>query len=499
LSAILAERPEAGHEIVVVDDASTDSTPEVLQEFGDAVRVVRRPENGGFATACNDGAAAARGDFLVFLNNDTLPREGWLDALVAHAELHPPAAVIGSKLLYPNDTVQHAGVVICQDGNPRHLYAGFPADHPAVNKARRFQAVTAGCALIRRRAFEQVGGFDAVFRNCLEDADLCLRLGELGWEVWYCPTSVLYHLESVSRGRRSKDIERNAMLFRARWAEKAHRDDLDYYRQDGLLRVRYEDTYPVGFELSPDVAVLRDEDRVEERERILDTRSRQVAELLKETVRLTARIAELELGGVRSSAAGPHANADTGLPGGDIGERSEQIEMQIHDLQENIATLLRIKGANGSTPGGAVGFEASEYLAYRKLVQRIRELVASRVPQGATLVVASKGDDALLELAGVTAWHFPRDDSGTYAGHYPSDDDGAIAQLEELRDRGAAYFLLPATALWWRTEYPGFGKHLDEQYSAIAEEPETGVLYALGGRRRARLSALWRLLGGRRS
>ena len=163
---------------------------------------------------------------------------------------------MGAKLLFPNETIQHAGVVVCQDGNPRHLYAGFPAAHRAVNVSRRFQAVTAACMLVRRETFDAAGGFDEAFRNCLEDTDLCLKAGEAGYEVHYCHESVLYHLESVSRGRRSKEIERNAKLFRERWNGRARRDDIDYYVADGLLKVRYRDVYPVGVELAPELAFV---------------------------------------------------------------------------------------------------------------------------------------------------------------------------------------------------------------------------------------------------
>ena len=180
LDAIPADPPATPFEIVVVDDASTDETPALLAERSGAVRTLRREQNGGFATACNDGAAAAQGELLVFLNNDTEPHPGWLDALVAHADAHPEAAAVGAKLLFPDGSVQHAGVVVCQDGRPRHLYAGFPADHPAVHKPRAFQAVTAACMLVRRAAFERAGGFDPAFRNSLEDVDLCLRLRESG-------------------------------------------------------------------------------------------------------------------------------------------------------------------------------------------------------------------------------------------------------------------------------------------------------------------------------
>ena len=182
--------------------------------------------------------------------------------------------------------------MVCQDGNPRHLYAGFPAGHPAVNVSRRFQAVTAACMLVRREAFEQARGFDEAYRNCLEDTDLCLRAGEAGYEVHYCHESVLYHLESVSRGRRSKEIERNAKLFRERWKGRARRDDIDYYVADGLLKVRYRDVYPVGFELAPELAFVSGAGR-EAIDRLIEQQSREVVDLLKETVRLTALAAEL--------------------------------------------------------------------------------------------------------------------------------------------------------------------------------------------------------------
>ncbi len=118
-------------EIIVVDDGSSDETPQVLQEFGDQIGVATRAENEGFAAACNAGAAVSKGEYIVFLNNDILPQRSWLDNLVRYADQHPGAAAVGSKLLFANDTIQHAGVVVCQDGYPLPRRSGIPGPSPA--------------------------------------------------------------------------------------------------------------------------------------------------------------------------------------------------------------------------------------------------------------------------------------------------------------------------------------------------------------------------------
>jgi GT2 family glycosyltransferase len=293
LSSLEATLPAHLHiEVVVVDDASSDATQEVLARHAGRVGVVRHETNRGFASACNSGAASTAGDYLVFLNNDTQGTPGWLEALVRYAEAHEEAGAIGSKLLFPNGTVQHAGVVIRQDGFPHHIYAGFPNEHPAVNRSRRFQSVTAACALIRRDAFDEIGGFDEEFRNGYEDVDLCLRLAGRGWEVHYCHESVLYHLEFASRDRRYRDFERNERLFRARWLERVRRDDLDYYVDDGLLEVEYPELYPLRLSVSPLLAAVVDASGERLADWLLYERSHQVIELMRENNRLRARTGE---------------------------------------------------------------------------------------------------------------------------------------------------------------------------------------------------------------
>ena len=143
------------------------------------MQVIRNQDNLGFAKACNQGARAARGEYLVFLNNDTIPLNGWLTALIEEVRTHSDVAVVGSKLLYEDGTIQHAGVAFSREWFlPYHIYRGFDAHAASVSRRRELDCVTAACMLVRREAFEEVGGFDEGYRNGFEDVDLCLKIRE---------------------------------------------------------------------------------------------------------------------------------------------------------------------------------------------------------------------------------------------------------------------------------------------------------------------------------
>lgn len=285
LDSLLASPPTSCRwTIVVVDDASTDGTPVELARFGSDIRLVKQAENGGFARACNAGAAAAgECDYLVFLNNDTIPTAGWLDALVAEALAHPEAAAVGARLLFPDGRVQHAGVVIGQDRWPHHLYAGFGGEHPAVMRSREVTAATAACLLVDRDEFEQLGGFDTAYHNGYEDIDLCLRLGQRGRQIRYCSSSVVYHLESITRWPAGvpQDTAVSARVYAQRWVPNVTPDDVQHYLDDGLLDVKYGSYFPVTLSVSPELAVVRSSgEELAGLERLLAERSEQVMELL---------------------------------------------------------------------------------------------------------------------------------------------------------------------------------------------------------------------------
>jgi hypothetical protein len=116
---------------------------------------------------------------------------------------------------------------------------------------------------------------------------------------------------------------------------------------------------------------------------------------------------------------------------------------------------------------------------YDQLVRRVRERVAATVPPGATVAIASKGDETLMGIDGRRTRHFPQLDDGTYAGFYPPDDAEAVRQVEELRRRGASHLVFPATALWWHTHYAGLARHLEAHHERILDEPESCVIYRL--------------------
>jgi len=217
-------------EVILVDAGSTDETAAFLATLGGDVQVIRRDASVGWSAAANLAARSARGRYLVFLAHDTIPRDGWLRALVDEAEAHPDVAAVGGKLLRPDGTIWHAGFAISRvHSAPYPIYRGFPASFPGASRRRETQAVSGACLLVRRDAFVAVGGFDEELRERFGDVDLCLRIRAEG-EIVYQPRCVLYQeAEEQPNAADREDAER----LQRRWANRWLADEDATYVADG--------------------------------------------------------------------------------------------------------------------------------------------------------------------------------------------------------------------------------------------------------------------------
>jgi GT2 family glycosyltransferase len=199
-------------EVIVVDNGSTDATQALIVNDSHVTAILNE-ENRFFGPACNQGAEEATRELVCFLNNDTLPKPGWLDAMVACLDADPAVGAVGSRLLYPDGRIQHAGIGFQEPGVPVHGMRFADGNDPAVVIDRDCAAVTGACLLMPKRFFTQIGGFDEEYVMYVEDVDLCLRVWNEGKRVRYCGSSVVEHLESAS----TVDLERRDALVRQGW------------------------------------------------------------------------------------------------------------------------------------------------------------------------------------------------------------------------------------------------------------------------------------------
>ncbi len=201
------------HEVIFVDDGSTDGTRAWLKELSAPDRAVLNEKNLGFAGACNRGAAEARGEFLFFLNNDLVLLPGWLEPMLAVFAAHTDSGLVGNiQLNAATDAIDHAGLAFNAKGKPEHL------THRASSSVRPVVAVTGACFGIRAATWQQLGGFDPAYVNGCEDVDLGLRALETGLQNYVVQRSVVRHHISASAGRKLRDEQNTARLQR-RWRD----------------------------------------------------------------------------------------------------------------------------------------------------------------------------------------------------------------------------------------------------------------------------------------
>jgi len=217
--SLLVEVTEPRYEVVIVDNASADGTADEIGRI-EGARILRNSRNLGFGPANNQGAAMARGRYLLLLNSDAWVRPGWLGPLVDIADADPGVAAVAPKLLYPDGRLQEAGSILWRDARVRNYGDGDIPNRPEYVFRRTVDYASAACLLVRRSAFVEVGGFDPRFAPMYcEDVDLCLALRKHGGRVVYQPRAVVEHVRgaSGSGGVKAARIERNRRLLRARW------------------------------------------------------------------------------------------------------------------------------------------------------------------------------------------------------------------------------------------------------------------------------------------
>jgi GT2 family glycosyltransferase len=186
-------------EVIVVDDASTDASPDVLPLIENVV-YLRNEENLGFLRTCNAASRHARGEFLVLLNNDVQVRDGWLPALLDAFSRHEGVGAAGPKILYPSGRLQEAGSLINPDGSTRLVGLGHDPALPRYNYPRAVDYCSGVCLALRTETFREMGGFDERLAPAYcEDVDLCLRLRARDLRVIYTPEAeIVHHLSATS-------------------------------------------------------------------------------------------------------------------------------------------------------------------------------------------------------------------------------------------------------------------------------------------------------------
>ncbi|MGL4883303.1 MAG: glycosyltransferase family 2 protein, partial [Waterburya sp.] len=238
LKSIFTKTTYPHYEVIIIDNGSTEAKTSKCfdywqQQQGDRFQVYQYNIPFNYSQINNYGVEQAQGDYLLFLNNDTeVITPDWLEAMVEQAQRSSIGAV-GSLLLYPDDTIQHAGVVLGIGGVAGHSHKHLPVNQPGyISQAvsiNNYSALTAACLMCRRSVFEEVGGFEEQLAIAFNDVDFCLKIISRGYRNIYLPHVALYHYESKSRGYEDTPAKQTRFAgeinyMRQKWQELCDRD-----------------------------------------------------------------------------------------------------------------------------------------------------------------------------------------------------------------------------------------------------------------------------------
>lgn len=222
LASLILAQNKATFEVILADDQSSDETT-AAEEIVENLRVVRNEHNLGFVKTNNKAVKQAKGRYICLLNNDTEVTSGWIDEALSMFEIMNDVGAVGSKLIYPDGSLQEAGGIVWGSGVPWNYGKNKNASHPSYNYSRDADYLSAAALFVQKSVWDEVGGFSEEFAPAYyEDTDLAFKIRDAGYRTIYCPTSEVVHFEGKSNGTSTKSgikkyQEINSSTFREKW------------------------------------------------------------------------------------------------------------------------------------------------------------------------------------------------------------------------------------------------------------------------------------------
>jgi glycosyltransferase involved in cell wall biosynthesis len=492
-SLFAQEYPPEAYEILVVDNASTDDTGEVVRRAARHSPVPlsyhREPRN-GLSYARNLGSAEARNEFVAFLDDDATAVPGWLSAFNT-VITREHALVVGGRV-----------ELRFEDGFTPPTWFEFPyvrgffginyrtrGRTQEVFRIRTPDYIGGGNSAYARRLFTHFGGYDPQLgRNhktllAAEETYLNRVLERHDIPIYYTDAAVIHHFIDGQR------LTRRHILRKAYWSGISNAI-LGTLLEDPAAPARRSRWH----ELRGLVATLLRSPKRHERFGRSCRGLYNLSFLAKSyAVEFEQRVLGRSYTTTRAitwSTANWVAEIERWPDSPEKSRQLYHLHMALGNADAAQAELVRLaehtpSGDQQATRELDALWGPLRRLRYEQMIEQFRALIDSTLPAHARVLVVSRGDTELLQLGARAGRHFPCLSDGTYAGHYPADSTSAIEQLERLRKDGAEYLVFPATSAWWLEHYPGLRAHLEHHYERIALSADVCIAYALLHKRTA--------------
>jgi glycosyltransferase involved in cell wall biosynthesis len=492
-SVLSQNYPADRFEVIVVDNDSRDGTEDVVRRLASTSPVplsYHVEERNGLSFCRNLGVGVARSEFVAYLDDDATACADWLRCFNAVINEHH-ALVVGGRV----EKVFEEGFVTPDWFGYQYMRSFFGLNYREWGKTDRVFRIThpryigGGNSAYARRLFDRFGSFHtALGRNkktllAAEESYLNLRLDRAGVPIYYTDDAVIHHFIDSRRLTRRHVVRKAAwsgisnalmysMLFGHREARRRTRAGAAEIRRLGVRIIRSPRdpenfsrlcriVYHLGFFAK---LVHLDVQRIFGRDPLADQREGSWGP--------ADHLAEVE------------AWPESSVKYQQLHEllRAQGDEERAREALDRLAErLLRLDVPVTAASGLDGLWGPLRQLGYRRLLERIGDTVDAQLPEDATLIVVSRGDDELLAACRRAALHFPQLDSGIYAGHYPATDEDAVRHLEQLRARGGDYLVLPSTGFWWLEHYSGLREHLEGRYPVVVKDDDTCLIFSLDG------------------